>query len=346
MKPVTILLTCCLGDYMQGTISCYKNNPDGREIRIVGTDMNDMTYNFVGVDKFYKVSRCNAPSYISELYKICKKEKVDVLIPCNTNELERLSVAKDKFLKIGTTVLVSDIGGLTIANDKIKSYQFFADNGILTPVTLITSSYDELRAFLDSNAGTTFVMKQRHGCGSRGFRIIGRNDKLLTDKPSGVFIEDEELRRVFDGSTEYIVQEYLPGAEYTVDLLSYKGGALYFACKINSNMENGVARKSTIVYNPQCVEQCIEVCKLLNLHGNIGFDLKYSEDGVPIIIDVNPRLTATISLVAKAGLNLPYLALQMALMEYIKPDYKLKYGTSLIRRIQDYYFDERGDVIV
>lgn len=331
---------------MQGTIACYKKNPDKMKIRIVGTDMNDMTYNFVGVDAFYKVSRCTSPTYVDELCAICVKEKVDVLIPCNTNELEVLSQAKDLFAIIGTKVLVSDIEGLLIANDKIKSYEFFKNSGILTPTTLVTSSYDELRAFLDENEGTTFVMKQRHGCGSRGFRIIGRNDGFLDDKPSGVFIEDEELKRVFNGEDEYIVQEYLPGEEYTVDLVAYNGDAMYYACKLNSNMENGVARKSTIVKNSKCIAQCFKVCMELGLHGNIGFDLKCNKDGIPVIIDVNPRLTATVSLVAKAGVNLPYIALLMALKKPIRFDYKLKYGTSLVRRIQDYYFDEGGELIV
>ena len=330
---------------MQGTISCYKNNPDGREIRIIGTDMNDMTHNFVGVDKFYKVSRCTEPSYIYELYAICQQEDVDVLIPFNTSELELISKNKSLFEKIGTKVLVSDTGALFTANDKIRAYKYFKREGISTPATLITSSYDELRAFLDKYKGTTFVMKQRLGCGSRGFRIIGSNDNLLSDKPSGVFIEDEELKRVFNGDTEYLVQEYLPGDEYTVDVVVNHGIVLYSACKLNSDMENGVARKSVVVNNHKCLIQCCLVCMQLGLHGNIGFDLKCNENGFPIIIDINPRLTATVSLVAKAGLNLPYIALCMELGEPYEAG-ELRYGTSLERRITDYYFDEGGEPIV
>lgn len=346
-KPVTILLTCCLGDYMKGTIDCYKNNPEGRQIRVIGTDMNDMTYNFVGVDKFYKVSRCDDENYVRELFRICLHEKVDVLIPCNTNELESLSKASYVFDRIGTKVLISDIEGLAIANDKIKSYEFFKENHILTPATLITNSYDELRSFLDENEGKTFVIKQRHGCGSRGFRIIGRNDNLLTEKPSGVFIEDEELKDLLNGEESYLVQEYLSGDEYTVDLVVYKGGTIASFCKLNEDMENGVARKSTIVFNPYCIRQCVDVCKLLKLHGNIGFDLKCNDEGYPVIIDVNPRLTATLSLGAKAGANFPYTALLIALREDIDASFCkfAKEGVSLIRRIEDYYFDKDGDRI-
>lgn len=333
---------------MQGTIRCYRNArflTGGVKTRIVGVDMNDMTYNFVGVDAFYKVSRCDDENYLSELLEICKKENVDVLIPCNTAELEKLSEHRQVFDDIGTTVLVSELEGLAIANDKIKSYEFFKENNILTPRTLITSSYEVLRAFLDENKETTFVMKQRHGCGSRGFRIIGKNEDFLAGKPNGVFIDDEELKRVLCGTDEYIIQEYLEGDEYSVDCVANKGEVFYSVCKLNENMENGVARKSTVVENPACISQCVEVCNKLKLHGNIGFDLKCNKDGVPIIIDVNPRLTATVSLAEVAGVNLPFMALGLALYRPVFLEYELKLGTTIVRRIQDYFFDKEGKII-
>lgn len=345
MKEVTILVTCCLGDYMQGTIRCYKNNPDNRPVRVIGCDMNDMVYNFVGVDKFYKVSRCDSDRYIEELMAICVKENVDVLIPFNTNELEIVSWYEETFAANGTKVLVSKPRALEVANDKISFHDYFIGR-IPTPKYHVTSSYDELKSFLCDNKGTTFTIKQRHSCGSRGFRIIGSNEDFLDGKPNGVFIQDEELQKLLDGSEEFLVQEYLPGDEYTVDLVVDHGNVLYRACKLNSNMENGVARHSTIYAPlPSVVEPCIYVCKALKLHGNIGFDLKCDEYGRPYIIDCNPRMTATVSLVAKAGINMPYIALQLALGEPVRDDYQLKYGTSIVRRITDYYFDESGELL-
>ena len=347
MKEVTILVTCCLGDYMQGTIQCYKNNPDNRPIRVIGCDMNDMVYNFVGVDKFYKVSRCDTdpPLYVSELLRICHEEKVDILIPFNTNELEPISWCIEDFESIGTKVLVSDIKALDIANDKIRFLEHFCGD-IPTPKYLATSSYGELKAFLRKNKGKTFTIKQRHSCGSRGFRIIGKDEGLLDTKPNGVFIQDEELRKLLGGSEEFLIQEYLPGDEYTVDLVVDHGEVLYAACKLNSNMENGVARLSTIYPPlPSVMWPCRYVCKALKLHGNIGFDLKCDQYAKPYIIDCNPRMTATVSLVAKAGINMPYIALQLALGEPVRDDYQLKYGTSIVRRIKDYYFDESGELL-
>ena len=182
---LTILLTCCLGDYMKGTISCYKNNPTGIKVRIVGTDMNPMKYNFTGVDTFYRVSACTESTYIAEILGICKVEGVNVVIPCNTKELELFALNKEEFEKIGTTVLVSSLASLHIANDKIRSHEFFKAMNIPTPRTLVTRSYDEFNAFLDKNKDFIFCFKKRKDCGARGFRIIRKFSSVMLDgKPT------------------------------------------------------------------------------------------------------------------------------------------------------------------
>ena len=45
----------------------------------------------------------------------------------------------------------------------------------------------------------------------------------------------------------------------------------------------------------------------LNMDGNVGFDFMRNADGVPVLMDINPRLTATVSVIAAGGVNLPYL---------------------------------------
>lgn len=335
---LTILLTCCLGDYMRGTISCYKNNPEDRNVRIVGTDMNPMIYNFTGVDSFYQVSACTEPTYITEILGICKKENVDVVIPCNTKELEMFALNKDEFEKEGITVIVSSLTSLHIANDKIRSYEFFKAMNIPTPRTLVTRSYDEFKKFLDERCGITFCFKKRKDCGARGFRIIKNFSLNLNEKPSGVNIHHSELRGAFKDGEEYLIQEYLPGDEYTVDCVVDNGKPIASVCKINKDMENGVARSSEVIDNKECIDMCEMVCELLGLHGNIGFDLKCNSQGKPFIIDINPRLTATVSLASIAGLNLPWYAVRVAMgWGMSKIDATPAYGTKLVRKITDYF---------
>lgn len=53
----------------------------------------------------------------------------------------------------------------------------------------------------------------------------------------------------------------------------------------------------------------------MGLEGNIGFDLRERADGSPFIMECNPRATAGIPVFAKAGVNLPYLAVKRLLGE-------------------------------
>ncbi len=73
---------------------------------------------------------------------------------------------------------------------------------------------------------------------------------------------------------------------------------------------------------------------LLRLNGVVGFQFKKNEQGIPCIIESNPRLQGTVILSVAAGANLPCLAVKMALGQQIERP-KVKWGVKMIR-----YWDE------
>ncbi len=343
-KDLKILVTCALGDYMKGTIKCFKENGE-RNIEIIGVDMNEMKHNFVGLDKCYKVGRCMDEGYIDNILEIAKKEKVDVVIPFNTLELDIFAERKQEFEECGIKVMVSGTPyNLPIANSKMKSGSFMVANDISTPQTVVVKSYEEVKNMLDRNPNEIFCIKQFKGCGGRGFGIIGSKKDNSIDKQSVPILNEEDLRKMFSDGNMYLMQKYIKGKELTVDCLVDKGKVIYSITKENDCMENGVARQSKVISSPIAEEECRKFCELLKLQGNVGFDLMM-DGNKPMIIDVNPRITATISLIHQAGINLPYMALKLLLNEPIEEDLTPKYGTSLHRRIEDYFFDEKGNMI-
>ena len=70
---------------------------------------------------------------------------------------------------------------------------------------------------------------------------------------------------------------------------------------------------------------------MLGLDGNIGFDIREREDGTPVIMECNPRLTAGVPFFAQAGVNLPYLCVKKLMGEEL-PEAKLKTGQVIRRR--------------
>ena len=329
-----ILVTCCLGAYLKGTLDCLRKEED---LYIVGTDVMQMYHNRNGIDKFYRVPRCDDPGYIDVILDICKKEHIDLVMPFYTGELELFLYCEGFFERIGTKVHVTR-GALHIANDKKLWGNCFDFHGLPTARSKVVETYDQLVSFVNEDPESTYCLKQGKGCGGRGFRIIGEEPYDIKARPTGVYVTLEDTAKLFEGSETYLVQKYLTGKEYGVDVLCVDGKVVCGIERYNESVVEGVNIDAEIIEKDDIYDMCVEVCRLLNLDGNVGFDVKKDEHGNPFIIDINPRYTATISLSAHAGLNLAYYGLQHSIgrkLPEVFPEERI--GARIERRLADYF---------
>lgn len=133
-----------------------------------------------------------------------------------------------------------------------------------------------------------------------------------------------------------IVMEYLPGCEYTVDLLADHGKTLYIAGRRNYESSMSIAMASLIEKKDNAYKLCEEIVSTLGLDGNIGFDFMLDENNNPVLTDLNPRITATIIIYKDGGLNLPYLRVKQLMGEKL-PEISIKYGIRMKRRYWDVF---------
>lgn len=344
MKDLTVLITAAGNVFMPGTTACLRNNGE-RKIRLIGADMNDDRTMLEMVDAYYPVPRGDDPAYVDVLLDICMRENVDIVLPIMSVELECLSRNKEKFKNIGTIVSVSDIEALEIANDKLKLLDYMSMNDIDCPKYYRISSIDELVKCAKELGypEKRVCIKATHGSGSRGFRVldshIDKFDRFMHEKPSSSLVSLEEMVDILSMRNhlpEMIVMEYLPGAEYTVDLLADKGRVLYNCCRKSLNMDNSIMLDGIIDSKAEVLELCEKVVNSLRLDGNIGFDVKEDENGKPYIMECNPRITAGIPMFKAAGINLPYLCVKKILGEEL-PVLSIKEGMKMKRRYMEMY---------
>ena len=166
----------------------------------------------------------------------------------------------------------------------------------------------------------------------------------MHEKPSSQNVTLEEMYEIIDGCQpipEMIAMEFLPGVEYTVDLLADQGNTLYIAGRRNTTSSMSIAQSSVVEKKSDAYQLCKDIVRELNLDGNIGFDFMLDENDTPWLTDLNPRVTATIVLYAGAGLNLPYLRVKQLLGEEL-PQIEIKYGTKLLRKYWDILYNEDG----
>lgn len=325
-----------------GVIKSLKNNGE-RDIRVIGADASGETVGFLLADAGHRIPMANSPDFIVKLLKIAQDEKADVILPLVTRELEILSLNKKKFQDEGVIVSVSDSLPLAIANDKGKLLTYMKDKGFPVPLFSIVKSKKEFTKAVKELGypEKPVCFKPVQSNGSRGFRIIdaqiNRYKLLFEMKPTSAYITLDEIALIFDEWESFpnlIVMEYLPGIEYSVDLLVDHGRPVYTIPRRRDAINAGISIKGEVVKEPDVIHYCNEIVQSLGLHGNIGIQVKRAQNGVPLILEINPRIQGTVVHCTGAGVNLPYYAVKLALNEEI-PNKDVKWNCKMLR-----YWDE------
>jgi len=340
MRDVTVLITACGNVYMPGITGSIKNNGE-RKIRLIGADMNHDDTMLQMVDKYYTVPRGDDPGYADAILDICVKEQVDVVIPIMSVELVTLAESADKFAEAGVTLSISNLDALKIANNKLALFEYMQENGLPAPKFCPVNSVEDVDRAIET-VGVPVVFKTTEGSGSRGMRIIdpskSRFDILFHEKPTSAYVTLQDFKEtLLEGDMpKMLAMEYLPGHEYSVDLLCQDGKVLYSLCRRGLNVQTSIILDGVVEDKPEITNLCSQVAEKLKLTGNIGFDVKERADGTPVIMECNPRVTAGISEFTASGVNLLYLNIKRCLGEEI-PVLTPKYGVVMKRRYMEMY---------
>lgn len=349
MNKINVLITAVGTQSMPGLADCFHNNFE-REIRLVGADMsNDQTICQM-VDVLYQVPRVTDPNYINALLEICEKEKIDIFFPFMDEELELVHDNIERFNNLNTKVAIASREAIEITNNKLKFYDFLRENGIYVPEYYKACSIEELEIAC-AKLGypeKSVCVKTLDGSGSRGIRILDSKidlyDLYVSEKPNTMFTTKEAFISMLSGKSsikEMMVMEYLPGAECSVDILADNGEIVYMVGRESNNVLASIPQDCELKVIPAAYDICTKITKLLKLDGNADFDFKYNSNGEPVLMEINPRLAATLSVIAVGGINLPYLRVKQLLGEEL-PDIKPQYGIRLKRRYLDMFIDENG----
>lgn len=334
-KTITILFTCCQAQYCDGIFQSIRNNEDGKKFRIIGTDMNEAKFNYHNLDAIYKVPASKSEEYLQAILDVCDKEKVDIVIPMYTHEINEFYENRHLFAEKGILIKVSNGEGLTVANDKAKMTMFLAENGLNAPKHFVCMTAITLLINMMENENIDFIAKVPNECSSNGIYHIGSFKNMI--------MSQSEIEDMFkDKNAMYLIEEYLPNKEYAVDMLFDHGKCLCGVVREQVDIKNSIPSYAVVVKKDDVYEQCRLLGEKLKLDGNIGFDLKCDNNDVPYIIDVNPRYSATTSLATAAGINLAYLGIKHLLGEPIDKQQEPIIGTAIKRITKSLFYDADG----
>lgn len=347
----TVLMTGAGAPGASGIVKSLRRN-DERDVRIIGVDMDPNAYGFALVDACYTVPSGDDDDYIPRIRDVAYAEDVDVILPLTTAEITPLAAHKETFAEEGITVMVSDEAALRSANDKGTLYEFLGEHDLDgAPDFRRTATEAE---FLDAVEALGYpdrpvCFKRPVASGKRGFRILDdsldRLDLLLHEKPDSSVTTLEEVLPVLREAEEFpelIVMEFLPGDEYSVDVLAMDDEVAAVVPRSRARTRAGISFEGTVEPREDLIEAATEICTELGLEYNINVQFRYDADGDPKVLEINPRVSGTIVMCVGAGANLPYLGVKYALGEPV-PEPDVEWGTQMSRYWQEVFRDPESE---
>jgi carbamoyl-phosphate synthase large subunit len=264
-------------------------------------------------DKHFIVPRVTDPSYISNLLQICQMEKINIIIPLIDTELVVFSENRHAFDEIGVKLVVSSKELNDIACDKTKSYKFFREKNIPTPKVF---NDEEI-----SNKQYQFplLIKPLDGSSSVGVTKINNEKELIFFK---------------DYIPNAMVQEFVTGTEYTVDVMvDFNGNIRTVVPRLRLETRAGEVSKGVTKKDNDIITAVKQVVK--SLPGPVGcitLQCFKKENGEITFIEINPRFGGGIPLSIEAGANFPLWVLQICSGEtFIDEDYNWRENLTMLR---------------
>ncbi len=257
---------------------------------VIGVDCGDLAPAIQFVDKFYKIHKYNKKEYIDDLIKICKSEKVDLLIPLYEKEFSILCENRDKFKKNGTILLLSNKAVIELCNDKWETYEFFLENEINTPISYCKKDIEQiLKRENKENIQFPLIIKPRDGMGSSNVFKIKSIKEL------------EFFKEYVDN---YIIQQYVDGIEYTIDVLcDLKGNVISIVPRERIEVRSGEVCKSKAVYDKRIINSTLDLCQKLKGIGPLTIQCILTKNNEIKFIEINPRFGGGVPLSFECGVD-------------------------------------------
>jgi len=293
-------------------------------------DMNPLSSGILlNKEKSHVIPAASDPDFIPSILELCLEHNISLILPLVTMELFAFSKEKELFENHGITVLVSDFTTLNVLNNKATLLRHLKKVGIAHPKFSVVDNVDSLVSEVHKMGypNVPVVIKPSIGNGSRGIRILDPNvngyELLFNHKPNSLYSSLESVIEAIGENSipEMVVSEFLPGDELTIDVVVNSGIILELMVRTRESMRSGISISGRFIENQKVtkyVTSIIESLDITTLSGNIGFQVKQSEAGEFLLLESNPRIQGTSVAAIGCGVNLPAIAVNAALGNYLE----------------------------
>lgn len=299
-----------------------RKNPEQRKVTIYGTHpIKDALY-LQYCDYAFVEPNISGEEYIAYCLEFCKAHGIHVFVPNKENVL--ISKRLADFEAIGVKVLVCPNAELMeLLDNKATTYKAIkGKNGtsiFSIPDFYVVNNVEDFQKAYEmlKEEGHKVCFKPVIGEGAKGFRIV--KDEMETIEQlfnwsSGYRIPYRNACEILNQEENFpdlMVMEYLEGREFSIDCLA-SSEKLYTAIP----RMKGDGRVRELVESLELIQLAQQFYQEFKLPYVFNIQVKLN-NGVPKLLEINPRMSGGMHISCLSGINIPYLAIKLLIGEKI-----------------------------
>jgi len=247
------------------------------------------------------------------MIKEIKKNQYECLYPMEEETLRLLAQHQSEISKY-TYLLIPDAQKIEFVRDKGNLLRFAEAHGIPIPKTLYDPPTPTLPPW-GGGAGEGYVIKPRISSGSFGIAYVKKREDLIP------LYQKVHVQYPFP-----LIQEWIPdgggtfGFSALLDHASHVKAAFVHKKLRMYPVQGGPSTLREGVEHPQIMELGLSLLRALKWVGVAMAEFKVDpRDGIPKLMEINPRFWGSLHLAIISGVDFPYLILKMARGEPFDP---------------------------
>lgn len=284
MKRVNILVTGVGGP--AGINICKLLMKEKKYFNIFGIDISSHSAGQFMTHQFFICERVSdEKKYLDFMADFIKKNKIKIVVPTVAEELVLMEKLRNRIPK-DVVVLVSEHEVLALCDEKNKLYAWMDKN-----FPMYMGKWARLNKF-PSWKSTSYFIKPIKGRGSRGCRLVTAIELkhlLKTNK--------KEMQN-------FIAMEVLPGKEWTVDAyVNTDGSFAYIVPRLRLGLSGGISTLGRTDKRKDVIETAKNIFNKMKCFGPVFVQLKEDVNGIPKMVEINPRASGGLTITALSGAN-------------------------------------------
>lgn len=253
---------------------------------------------FVPEDRRVILPRGDSEQFVDFVIDYCQQHNIKALIPTVDIELVTISKKLKRFADAGICLYLSSAETLAMCFDKYELLSQCHKSGLKVGGYEIWQGQE-----LSAEWEFPLILKDRTGSGGRDIYLIESVDELASYDKSGLFL----------------LQEYLPGMEFSVDTyVNTKGDVIAAVPRQRLKVDSGIAVTARTIKNDSVIKYALKVAQAIPLRGVANIQVRIDRQGEPKLLEINPRFPGTMSITVAAGVNMPEIYLRELMGECVE----------------------------